>query len=165
MSILQVFLPVSLILRPIDMRVNSIAVRLVVPPLAVKHVSINVPEFALAVRFISLPLTLVTSTIRPDLFTLTMPFLPFPLASIDCAILKAELFTVLYRRTCILYTLDCFMPKDYLVLSSRLALLLEVKSALHVWRLSISALVALLSTCSVINLELYFLFFFVAVAR
>ena len=54
--ILQVILPVALIPRPIHMLINPIAVRLIIKPLPLEHISIKMPEFSFATCLIVFPL-------------------------------------------------------------------------------------------------------------
>lgn len=69
---LHILLPIALVPRPIHVSVDTVAVRLVVLPLALKHVPIDVPEFSTPARLIEPPEAFVAGTIWPYLHTEAM---------------------------------------------------------------------------------------------
>jgi hypothetical protein len=99
---LQVIFPVTLIFGSIDMSVDTITVCFVILPLAVKYVSVYMPEFPLAVSLVIDPLAFVPGTIWPDLDTDTVTYCTLPLTLIDGTILEF-VFISLFEREAIIY--------------------------------------------------------------
>jgi hypothetical protein len=96
---LQIILPVSLVLRSIDMRVDPVTVGLIVLPLAIEDVSVDMPKLSLAMSLVVLPLTFVAGSIGPDLDSAPMPDCPPPLTLVHSSVFKAVLIPVLEWQT------------------------------------------------------------------
>ena len=88
---LQVVLPVALVFGTVSMRVSTVAMSLIIDPLAFVLVSMYVPEGSLTVGLIKAPVTFVASTILPDLNASSMSILTFPLTEVLRSILKYKL--------------------------------------------------------------------------
>jgi hypothetical protein len=91
--------------------INTIAIRLVVLPLALKNVAINVPELSFAARLVVPPVSFIASSIWPHLNTVTMLHVAKPLTLVDGSILKYDFallleLEVLYIAICELALID-----------------------------------------------------------
>lgn len=82
-SMLEVILPLSLVHCPIGLLVHSVAIGLVILPLAFVDVTVDVIELALAACLVVLPLALVLGPVGPHLDSEAVPFLLFPLPFVN----------------------------------------------------------------------------------
>ena len=92
---LQVVFPVALVPGSVHVDINTIAVGLVIIPLALKDVAINVPELALAACLVEPPIPFVAGTIRPDLHTIAMLHVAKPLPLVHSSVLEDDFALIL----------------------------------------------------------------------
>ena len=92
---LQIVFPVALVSGPVHVDIDTIAVGLVIVPLALEDVAVNVPELALAACFVEPPIPLVPGTIRPDLHTIAMLHIAEPLPLVHSPVLKDDFTFIL----------------------------------------------------------------------
>lgn len=95
---LEIILPFTLVPGTVLMHVDSIAVGLVIEPLALEHVAIHVPEFSIAAGFVEPPVAFVFGAVLPDLHAITVLQVSEPLANICCAIFKMNFWSLLQLR-------------------------------------------------------------------
>lgn len=69
---MEIVLPVPFVLGAIDVDVDTIAICLVVFPLALIDVAISMPELSASIGFVKAPLTLVFGAVGPDLNSWTV---------------------------------------------------------------------------------------------
>ena len=95
MAMLKIVIPFSLVLGAIHMGISSKAMRFVLTPLAIKNVSVSMPEDTPTVCFAIYPAALILSPIWPDLDPVSMSELATPLSFINSTILKSVLLSEL----------------------------------------------------------------------
>jgi hypothetical protein len=84
--------PVSIVLGPVHMNIDSPPVSLIFFPETVEDVPVSIPKLAPAMGLVILPSTLVLSAIRPDLNSVAMPVVFLPLTLVDCTVIKNIFF-------------------------------------------------------------------------
>ena len=90
------------------MNVNAIAVSLVIEPFALKHITVDVPEFAATTRFVQSPEAFVAGTIGPDLNSEPMLHVAEPLTFVYSSVFENDvspLFDHLTRE--VFLEIDC----------------------------------------------------------
>ena len=92
---LQVIFPVTFVPGPVHVDVDTIAVGLIIVPLALEDIAINVPELALAACLVKPPVPLVPGTIRPDLHTIAMLHIAEPLSLVHSTVLENDFTLIL----------------------------------------------------------------------
>jgi hypothetical protein len=79
---LEVVFPLSVVLRSVDVGVDSVSVGFIVHPVAFVDVSVYVPEDSVSMGSVVFPLALVLSPIRPDLSPFSVSESSQPLACV-----------------------------------------------------------------------------------
>ena len=92
MPVLLVLLPLSLVLRTIQVAVSAEPVRLVVLPLAVIHITVCVDQTTVAVGFVVGPVALIHRAVLPVLDALTLSYLTAsePFTLVLCLVLQVS---------------------------------------------------------------------------
>jgi hypothetical protein len=88
-AMLEVVSPHSLILRSIDMLVDTKTIGFVVCPLAIINVAINVNELTFTMSSVFTPLSNVLGTVRPMLLALAVTETSLPFTVVDGTTLEA----------------------------------------------------------------------------
>ena len=86
---LQIVLPHALVLRPVDMFVDTAAICLIVGPVSIVDVTIDMDEPALPVGPVLTPLTGVLGSIVPGLLTEAVAEAALPLPCVHCTGLES----------------------------------------------------------------------------
>ena len=89
-AVLKIVFPLSLVPSSILMNVNSVAIGLIVKPLALEYVAIDMPKFAMAASFVESPVALVLGAILPNLNSVSMLHVAEPLPSIRGSIFEVN---------------------------------------------------------------------------
>ena len=76
------------------MHINTVAVGLVVEPLAFEDVAVDVPEFSIATGLVEAPIALVFGAVFPNLHAVAVLQVSEPLADVCRAILKMNFWSL-----------------------------------------------------------------------
>ena len=99
---LEVFLPLALIARTIHMDVDTLAIGLVIHPVAFIHISVYVSELAKTMSSVVFPVSFIACAIGPDLLSIAIAESTYPLArvfgarriSIGCSLLTLSIWII-----------------------------------------------------------------------
>ena len=80
---LLVFLPVALVACSFDVRVDTVAIGLVIEPLSIIDITVCVEELALTASLVILPITFVASVVGPDHGPASMSQASLPLTGVN----------------------------------------------------------------------------------
>ena len=91
---LEIISPVTLISGSVSVLIDSVALGLVISPVAVIDITLRVIKFPFSVRFVVLPLPFVFCAIGPNLHTVAVAVQTLPFSGKHSPILKSEGFVV-----------------------------------------------------------------------
>jgi hypothetical protein len=124
--VLLIIDPFSIILGPVYMDINSMAMCFILAPFTIKDVAIGMPELPTPMRLVISPTTLILGSIRPNLNTVAMTLFVLPLSLVDRSIIE-NVFLFEYNFGVVVFIILILFQNHLLVLravlESRLILL------------------------------------------
>ena len=98
LTMLEIVLPLTFVSCAVLVNIHTVAVGLVVEPLALEDIAIDVPELALAARLIEAPVALILGAVLPDLHTIAVLQVAEPLAHVSRAIFEMNFWSLFELR-------------------------------------------------------------------